>query len=216
MRRHAEPDERSRTAIHEAAHFLIAELYPCPELEVFAISIAEAGPFAGGLLADAPPHLDRTSARALVAVLLAGFEAEWTLIGEPAFENAVTDLRQAHHILRALAGPEASDVEALWRKIQRRVRRLLNRHWDALLLLAAVLERNTVISAEDARAALQQRVSDRVRYHDGRAMPPPPPRRRGVPPPLPRRSVGSGAKRLPGVPPPLPRRPSESDSFAAF
>jgi hypothetical protein len=203
------PDERTRTAIHEAAHFLIAELYPCPELEVFAISVAETGPFAGGLLADAPARLDRTSARALVAVLLAGFEAEWTLIGQPAFENAVTDLRQAHHILRRLAGPQAGELEALWRQIQRRVRRLLATHWDALLLLAAVLERQTLLSAEDARLLLTQRVPPRVRYHDGRAMPPPPPRPRGTPPPLPRQ-VRALPKRPPGVPPPIPRRASES------
>lgn len=201
------PDERTRTAVHEAAHFLIAELYPCPELEVFAISIADCGPFAGGLIADAPSYLDRRSARALVAVLLAGFEAEWMLLGEPAFENAVTDLRQAHHILGRLAAGEPALLEARWRQIQIRVRRLLERHWDALLLLSAVLERHTILETSDARIVLAQRISPKIRYLDGRALPPPPPRR-GPPPPPQRRS--NAPRRAPGVPPPLPRRPSES------
>jgi hypothetical protein len=209
MRPPSLPDERTRTAVHEAAHFLIAELYPCPELEVFAISIADSGPFAGGLIADAPSHLDRLSARALVAVLLAGFEAEWMLLGEPAFENAVTDLRQAHHILRRLAGGHSCRIETRWRQIQIRVRRLLERHWDALLLLSAVLERHTILETRDARLALSQRISPRVRYLDGRAVPPPLPRR--GPPPPPQRSMTS-PRRAPGVPPPLPRRPSESGS----
>jgi hypothetical protein len=204
MRRSSLPDERTRTAVHEAAHFLIAELYPCPELEVFAISIAEGGPFAGGLIADAPPQLDRRNARALVAVLLAGFEAEWRLLGEPAFENAVTDLRQAHHILRRYVALRGGCLESRWRQIQRRVRTLLDRHWDALLLLSAVLERHTLLTAEDARLVLAQSISPKVRYLDGRAQPPPLPRRGPPPPPLRRH------RRSPGVPPPLPRRSSDS------
>lgn len=202
------PDERTRTAIHEAAHFLVAELYPCPELEVFAISVQDAGPFAGGLIADAPPRLHRGSARALVAVLLAGFEAEWKLLGVPAFENAVTDLRQAHHIMRRLAGPSPDDIEAQWREIQTRVRRLLDRHWDALALLAAVLDRQSILWAEDARMVMRQRISPKVRYLDGRALPPPPPRRGPPPPPL--RHELMHPPRTPGVPPPLPRRTPDS------
>lgn len=165
--------ERARTAIHEAGHFVIAELYPCDALEVFAVSIAERGPFAGGLIADAADMVDRSGLRGLVAVLLAGFEAEWSLLGTPAFENAVTDLRQAQVLLSELARNRKAPLEDLWRGIQTRVRGLLTRHWDAVEGVAAELLRETVISSEEARAIVRSRVPTTVRYRDGRPIPPP-------------------------------------------
>ncbi len=174
--------------MHEAAHLAIAELYPCTALEVHAVSIADAGPFAGGLIADAPDLMGRRELRSLIAVLLAGFEAEWHFSGEPAFEHATTDLRQAYVLTAALADHARSPVESLWREIQTRVRIMLLRHWSAVEHLAVELVRETVVDGDRARAIVRGCVPREVRYCDGLRLPPPLPRRaptRGLPPPPP-------------------------------
>lgn len=165
--------ERACTAVHEAAHLAMAELFPCRALEVHAVSIADSGPFAGGLIADAPDVLRRSELRALTAVLLAGFEAEWLFLGRPAFEHATTDLKQAFVLCHALAQDAGCTTEAIWRDLQGRVRGLLLRHWAAVEHLAVALVRRTVVPGDEARAIVRSQVPGHARYHDGRPLPPP-------------------------------------------
>jgi len=166
-------DERSRTAVHEAAHFVVAELYPCPDLEVHAISVLEGGPFAGGLVASAAEELDRAGIRSLAAVLLAGFEAEWRFAGTPSFPNAITDLRQVYVLLAHLSRHDGTHIEDVWRDIQARVRRILLRHWDGVLEVSRLLLREGLVTSGEARRALRHRVPGSVLYRDGLALPPP-------------------------------------------
>lgn len=170
-------DERLRTAVHEAAHFVVAELYPCPDLEVHAISVLERGPFAGGLVASAADELDRAGIRSLAAVLLAGFEAEWLLAGSPSFPNAITDLRQVYVLLAHLSRHDGTPIESVWRDIQGRVRRLLERHWGGVSSVARELLREGIVTAEEARVRLRRHVPAHTQYRDGEPIPPPIPRR---------------------------------------
>jgi len=149
-------DARERTAYHEAGHFVVAMLRPCPALQITAVTIREVGRYAGMVTHQTQRRLHASEVWALCGILVAGYEAETRAAGAPAPKNAATDLRQVREWLDDLAEPgvPASDplsAVSLSRKLHHEIRRLLAEHWPRVESLAQALQQYEYLSARDAR-----------------------------------------------------------------
>jgi len=151
------PDDRTRTAYHEAGHVVVAFTFPCNVVDVQAVTIAESGPYSGSLRIRNDSWLDGHRALTLAAVLVSGFEAEAMLIGRPAPEHARTDLAQAEDLYDLIADDGSpARVRAIRRLVHRRSRDLLERHWPAVGAVARALLRHTTICGTDARRIVER------------------------------------------------------------
>ncbi|MGB1014473.1 MAG: hypothetical protein ACPG4T_10100 [Nannocystaceae bacterium] len=149
-------DARERTAYHEAGHFVVAMLRPCPALHITAVTIRENDRYAGMVTHQLPRRLFASEVWALCGILVAGYEAETRAAGAPAPKNAATDLKQVRQWLGDLAEPGvvASDPESLVslsRKLHREIRQLLAEQWPRVERLAHALQQHEHLSARDAR-----------------------------------------------------------------
>lgn len=130
-------DERTRTAFHEAGHFVVAHALRCRALQIRAIAIIESTRHMGRLEADCHGIYGIDDARSVCAVLLAGFYAESRFAGTPMIEAAATDLAQAEELIRDLVPPD--DWYALAQACTFRASRTLEVHWAAVDQLARML-----------------------------------------------------------------------------
>lgn len=130
-------DERTRTAFHEAGHFVVAHVLRCRALQIRAIAIIESTRHMGRLEADCHGIYGIDDAHSVCAVLLAGFYAESRFAGTPMIEAAATDLAQAEELIRDLVPPD--DWYALAQACTFRASRTLEVHWAAVDQLAREL-----------------------------------------------------------------------------
>lgn len=149
-------DARERTAYHEAGHFVVAMLRPCPALHITAVTIGETGRYAGSVTHHLQRRLYASEIWALCGILVAGYEAETRAAGAPVPTHAATDLRQVRQWLDDLAQPDVPAFDpqsavSLSRKLHREIRTLLVDHWPRVQRLAQALQQHEYLSAHDAR-----------------------------------------------------------------
>lgn len=141
-------DERTRTAFHEAGHFVVAHALRCAALQIRAIAIIETDRYMGRLEADCHGIFGLDDARSVCAVLLAGFYAESRFAGSPMIEAAATDLAQAEELIRDMAPVDA------WHEVAQetsfRAFRTLDVHWQSVDQLARLLLVRRRVEAEEA------------------------------------------------------------------
>jgi len=147
-------DERSRTAFHEAGHFVVAHALRCRALQIRAIALVETSRYMGRLEADCQGIFGIDDARSVCAVLLAGFYAESRFAGSPMIEAAATDLAQAEALIRDLVPPD--DWYALAQETTFRASRTLDVHWAAVDELARLLLVRHRVEAEQAGAIVDR------------------------------------------------------------
>jgi len=158
------PTQRSRSAYHEAGHFVVALALDSPALQVRALHIVESERHTGAVVTDSDGIYDWDDAREVCTILLAGFHAESQFSGEPMIEAAATDLLQAEELIRDLSdSPQHWTTHAM--EISARARRIVSMYWPAIDALARELLRESHIDEPQAR--------DIVAQH----RPSPPPRR---------------------------------------
>ena len=147
-----ETTERSRSAYHEAGHFVVALALDSPALRVRALHIHESDRHTGAVITDSDGIFSWHDAREVCTILLAGFHAESRFSGTPMIEAATTDLIQAEELIRELSGsPHHWTTHAL--EISDRARRLVAMYWPAIDALAReLLATSVLMSAEPARS----------------------------------------------------------------
>ncbi|MGB1699368.1 MAG: hypothetical protein ACPHRO_05405 [Nannocystaceae bacterium] len=149
------PTQRSRSAYHEAGHFVVALALDSPALQVRALHIIESERHTGAVVTDSDGIYDWDDAREVCTILLAGFHAESQFSGEPMIEAAATDLLQAEELIRELSdSPEHWTTHAM--EISARARRIVSMYWPAIDALARELLRKSHIDEPRARAIVAQ------------------------------------------------------------
>ena len=137
-------DERSRTAFHEAGHFVVAHVLASPCLRIRSISIVENDHHAGHLDCVSGGIYGWADAQDVCAILLAGFYAETRFAGRPQIRAATTDLTQAEDVVRSFCERPLDAFKEV-REIVRRTVRLLDVHWLGVRAVAmALMEMNRV------------------------------------------------------------------------
>lgn len=146
-----ETTERSRSAYHEAGHFVVALALDSPALRVRALHIHESERHTGAVVTDSDGIFSWHDAREVCTILLAGFHAESRFSGTPMIEAATTDLMQAEELIRELSGsPHHWTTHAL--EISDRARRLVAMYWPAIDALARELLATSSLDERRARA----------------------------------------------------------------
>ena len=145
------------TAVHEAAHLLIA-LHHADHLEVTSATIAKAGALGGHLACNTKGNTrTRQQHIALIDVYVAGREADILISDRPDCLGAMSDLASARGCafdLRNFGFLRAEDVDRFIASRAAAVRAFLDdRRAEVSALADALVARNT-ISGEDATAIL--------------------------------------------------------------
>jgi hypothetical protein len=149
------PTQRSRSAYHEAGHFVVALALDSPALQVRALHIIESERHTGAVVTDSEGIYDWDDAREVCTILLAGFHAESQFSGEPMIEAAATDLLQAEELIRELSdSPQHWTTHAL--EISARARRIVSMYWAAIDALARELLCSSRIEEARARDIVSQ------------------------------------------------------------
>ena len=144
------PTQRSRSAYHEAGHFVVALALDSPALQVRALHIVESERHTGAVVTDSDGIYDWDDAREVCTILLAGFHAESQFSGEPMIEAAATDLLQAEELIRELSdSPQHWTTHAM--EISARARRIVSMYWPAIDALARELLCSSRIDEPRAR-----------------------------------------------------------------
>lgn len=145
-----ETNERSRSAFHEAGHFVVALALDSPALRVRALHIHETDRHTGAVVTDSDGIYCWNDAREVCTILLAGFHAESRFSGAPMVEAAATDLRQAEELIRDLSdSPHHWAAHAL--EISQRAKRLVAMYWPAIQAVALELLATSALDEQRAR-----------------------------------------------------------------
>ena len=148
-------DERSRTAFHEAGHFVVAHVLACPSLRIRSISIVETEHHAGNLDCESGGIYGWRDARDVCSILVAGFYAETRFARRPKIKAASTDLAQAEDIVRGFCDDPTDALEQV-RDIVRRTVRLLDVHWLPVQAVAVALLRHERVEASRAAGLVER------------------------------------------------------------